>query len=159
MQQPTSQFPSPRAWQRANDNHNVYLQAPDLTGDLMASARMPELLSPLRTLELVERFRTQFAVDFGLPALLRSKLGYFLFRSALQCTPDASSMLSFIEDVIAFRLCSSPLARHHTYARMCLVRVASMQALRYPMFSRSWLLRHLHTLLNSGVNVCMAAQS
>ena len=108
-------FPSPRAWQRGASNANIVLQLGDPATDLMSGTRMPELLSPLRTLELVEKFRSQYNVDFTLPSLLRSKLGYYLFKSALEVTDGGAHLLSFVEDVIAFRLCSSPYARHQAY--------------------------------------------
>ena len=54
-----SLFPSPHAWHREGDNSNIVLALPECKVDLMHGALLPELLSPLRTLDLVERFRSQ----------------------------------------------------------------------------------------------------
>jgi hypothetical protein len=115
MAAPTHVFPSPRAWHRGDPNTNIVLQLAEVSSDLMAATRMPELLSPLRTLELVEKFKQQYSVDFALPSLLRSKLGYYLFKSALECIDGGAHLLEFLEDVIAFRMAASPYSRHQTY--------------------------------------------
>ena len=51
------------------------------------------------------------SLDFSLPALLRSRLGYFLLKCGLECTDSGTKLLDFLEDVIAFRLCVSPHSR------------------------------------------------
>jgi hypothetical protein len=109
-------FPSPRAWDRTVNNTRLLQPGFGPAADLMAATRMPELLSPLRTLELVQRFRAQNGLDFSLPCMLRSKLGYFLLRSALECTQGGTALLGFVEDVVAFHMCASPYARHQMYA-------------------------------------------
>ncbi len=94
------------------DNAKLLLPGFGPAADLMASTRMPELLSPLRTLELVQRFRAQNGLEFSLACMLRSKLGFFLLRSALECVDGGAPLLGFVEDVVAFHMCASPYARH-----------------------------------------------
>jgi hypothetical protein len=71
----------------------------------------PELLSPLRTLDQVQRFRVENGIATSLADVLTDPLGYYLFRFFMDCQDDSAGALCFLEDVVSFKLTSSPMAR------------------------------------------------
>lgn len=71
----------------------------------------PEILSTLRTLEQVRRYGEEHRVGACLADVMADPLGYFLFSLFLKCHDRAVGLLSFVEDVVAFRLTASAEGR------------------------------------------------
>ena len=71
----------------------------------------PELLSPLRTLEQVKRFQAENNVAARLVEVLSDPLGFYLFKLFLGCHDQGANLISFLEDVVAFKMTASSEAR------------------------------------------------
>jgi hypothetical protein len=71
----------------------------------------PELLSPLRTLDQVQRFRVENGIATSLADVLTDPLGYYLFRVFMECQEDTVGAVGFLEDVVSYKLTASSPAR------------------------------------------------
>ena len=71
----------------------------------------PELLSPLRTLDQVRAFQTESGVGGSLPEVLTDPLGYFLFRYFVESYGDPIVGMTFLEDVVQFKMTAAAGSR------------------------------------------------